>query len=246
VWLLIALAPLLIYWQVRAPVADTVAVAGNPSVKASYYAPVLAELRRLHVGYGATPARVEAVPGSSHWEARFLAPEVMIARGWERQLDIKRNGVFYGSPPLTPASYHAWLLAQGVSLIALSDAPLDYSGKAEARLLRGPLPPYLAEVWRSRHWRLFAVRGARALITPPGRVIALTQDSATVSLPRAGDYTLLVRFTPYWAIDGDGGCVSRAPGADGWTRLSARRAGRLRLVIRFSLGRVLDHGPRCA
>jgi hypothetical protein len=77
-------------------------------------------------------------------------------------------------------------------------------------------------------------------------VIALTQDSATLSLPRAGDYTLLVRFTPYWAIDGDGGCVSRAPGADGWTRLSARRAGRLRLVIRFSLGRVLDHGPRCA
>ena len=247
VWVLAALAPLLVYWQVRAPVADTVAVAGNPSVKASYYAPVLAELRRLHVGYGATPARVEVVPGSSHWEARFLASEVMIARGWERQLDIKRNGVFYGSPALTPASYHAWLLARAVSLIALPDAPLDYSGKAEARLLRGPLPSYLREVWRSRHWRLFAVLGARALITPPARVLALSQDSATLSLPRAGDYTLLVHFTPYWAIDGAGGCVSRAPGPDteSWTRVSARRAGRLRLVIRFSLGRVLDHGPRC-
>ena len=64
---------------------------------ASYYAPLLGELQRLRVGYGARPARIEAVPTVDHFEARFLALHVALARGWERQLDNRRNALFYAS-----------------------------------------------------------------------------------------------------------------------------------------------------
>ena len=43
-------------------------------MKASFYTPLLGELRRLDVGYGARPARIEIVPTAAHWEARWVAP----------------------------------------------------------------------------------------------------------------------------------------------------------------------------
>jgi hypothetical protein len=52
-----------------------------------------------------------------------------------------------------------------------------------------------------------------------------------------------VHFTPYWALADGRGCVARAPGD--WTEVRARSGEALRVVIRFSLARVLDHGPRC-
>jgi hypothetical protein len=252
------LAPFLLYWQANAPVADFVAAAGDPAVRASYYAPLLHELGALHLGYSARPARVEVLPVDDHWEARWMAPHVALARGWERQLDDERNALFYeSSMPLTPARYRAWLSAQAVSYVALPDAALDYSATAEARLLRGTPaagqaaglgsgrpPAYLHEVWRSPHWRLFAVSGARPLAQPPATLTQLGRDSFTLRAPRAGAFAARVRFTPYWALARGRGCVRRAPGD--WTEIEARRAGELHVVIRFSLARVFDHGPRCS
>jgi hypothetical protein len=248
--LLVALAPALLYWQANAPVTDFAAAASNPAVHASYYAPLLGELQRLRVGYGAQPARIEVVPTVDHFEARFLALHVALARGWERQLDLGRDGLFYGGAGALPAArYGRWLSQQSVSYVALPDAPLDYSAGAEARLLRGQgtagaVPGYLREVWRSAHWRLFAVRGAAPLAQAPAVLASLGSDSFTLRLPRAGTYTVRVHFTPYWALASGGGCVSRAPGD--WTRVQARSAGRARVVIDFSLTRVFDHGPRCS
>jgi hypothetical protein len=242
--LLIVLAPFLLYWQANAPLADFAAAAGDPSVDAPYYAPLLGELRALGVGYGARPARIEVVATADHWEARFVAPAVMIARGWERQLDVYRNGLFYDeATPLTAARYRAWLSQNAISYVALPDAPLDYSAKSEARLLRAGGLRYIREVWHSAHWRLFAVLGASSLASPPGALTGLSTDSLTLYAPRPGRYTVRVRFTPYWALASGSGCVSRAPGS--WTELLARRAGSLHLVIRFSLARVFSHGPRC-
>ena len=155
---LLVLAPLLLYWQANAPVTDFASAAADPSVHASYYSPLLAELTRLGIGNGASPARIEVVPTADHWEARFIAPHVAIARGWERQLDNVRNALFYRGR-LDAARLRAWLHDEAISYIALPDAPLDYSARAEARLLRHDRPPYLREVWRSMHWRLFAVLG---------------------------------------------------------------------------------------
>jgi hypothetical protein len=241
---LVVLAPFLLYWQLNAPVADFAAAASDPAVDASYYAPLLGELHSLGVGYGARPARIEVVPTVDHWEARWVAPHVMIARGWERQLDVLRNGLFYDeSEPLTASRYRRWLSNDAIAYVALPDAPLDYSAKAEARLLRRGGLGYVHEIWRSRHWRLFAVLGARALASPPAVVTSVGSDRLTLYAPRAGAYTVRVRFTPYWALASGSGCVSRSAG--GWTQVRARRAGSLLLVIRFSLARVFDHGARC-
>jgi hypothetical protein len=260
--MLIVLAPFLFYWQANAPVADFAAAVSDPSVEASYYTPLLGELRALGVGYGARPARIEVVATADHWEARWVAARVMIARGWERQLDVHRNGIFYDeSTSLTAASYRSWLSENAISYVALPDAPLDYSAKSEARLVAGSGAgargaggsgaggrtgsglSYLREIWHSKHWRLFAVLDAAPLASPPGVLRSVGTDSLTLYAPRPGSYTVRVHFTPYWALASGSGCVARAPGD--WTDVQARRAGSLRVVISFSLARVFSHGPRC-
>ena len=87
---------------------------------------------------------MQAGPRGSRWcrapitgEARWLAGHVALARGWERQLDEGRNGIFYDERPLTAARYRSWLTEQAISYVALPDAPLDYSAESEARLLLG-------------------------------------------------------------------------------------------------------------
>ena len=243
---LLVLAPFLLYWQVTAPVTDFVSTLSNPSVNASYYAPLVGELHTLGVGYGARPARIEVVATADHWEARYVAPHVMIARGWERQLDTYRNSLFYEqSKPLTAARYREWLSANSISYVALPQhAKLDYSARSESRLLTTGPPSYLREVWRSSDWRLFAVTGATPLAQPPAILTAASSDSLTLHVPRPGDYTVRVRFTPYWALASGSGCVARAPSE--WTEVRARRAGSFRLVIRFSLARVFSDAPRCS
>lgn len=240
---LIVLAPALLYWQANAPVADFAAAANDPGVHASYYEPLLGELRALGVGYTAQPARIEVVATADHWEARWLGPHVMLARGWERQLDGYRNSLFYvASNSLTPAGYRAWLAREAVSYVALSDAPLDYSAHGEQRVVSGR-PPYLREVWRSAHWRLFAVLGAQPLAQPPALLSGVDTDSFTLSAPRAGTYTVRIHFTPYWALASGSGCVARGP--EDWTLIRARRAGSLHVAIRFAPARIFSHGPRC-
>jgi hypothetical protein len=247
---LLALAPLLLLWQLRAPLADVVSGATDPATSASYYAPLLGELQRLGIGYARHPARVEVPPTRDHTEARFVAAAVPLARGWERQLDVHYNGVFYGregleeeSPDgLAASRYHAWLSRNAVSYVALADAPLDYAGRPEARLLRRG-QSYLREVWRSRHWRLFAVLAPTPLAQPPSELQRLGTDYFALRVPHAGAFEVRVRFSPYWQLSDGHGCVRR--GQEGWTVLQARAPGTLRVGTDFSFLRVFDHGPRC-
>jgi hypothetical protein len=242
---LLALAPFLLYWQVKAPIADYASAVADPAVHASYYAPLLEELHVLGVGYSERPARIEVVPTRNHWEARWVAPHAMLARGWERQLDQDRDALFYeeSRTPLTSARYRAWLSEEAISYVALPDTPLDYSAEGEARLLRSA-PSYLREIWHAAHWRLFAVLGAQPLAESPAVLTSLTSDSFTLSEPHSGNTTVRIRFTPYWAILAGDGCVREAPG--GWTEVQAHRAGSVHVGIDFSLERIFDHGPRCS
>ena len=246
---LIVLAPLLLYWQANAPVTDFVAAASDPAVHSSYYTPLLNELKRLRVGYGARPARIEVVPTVDHWEARWVAPHVMMARGWERQLDRGRNGLFYGSEPLNAATYRRWLTEKAVSLIALPDSPLDYSGKAEAGLLReagparhGALPERdlaLAPLAPVRGRGRCTARGApgghdgrlhRVLHrcrAPPRQL-----RGEDVVHPLLGDRIRAPDASPKHPADGHG-CRPREPGI-------------VHVVIRFSLSRIFSRGPRCS
>ncbi len=127
--------------------------------------------------------------------------------------------------------------------MALPDAPLDYSGAAEARLRRAGGSPYLREVWRSPHWRLFAV-AAPARSAAPRTPHGVGVDSFTLAVPARRRYEVRVRFTPYWALAAGTAACARARGLD--RRCDARAAGRLQVGIGFSLARVFDHGPRCA
>jgi hypothetical protein len=154
--LLLALAPLLLYWQLATPIRDYSSIAGDPSVHASYYAPVLAELRGLSHG---RPTIVEVPMTAAHWESAYLAGHdgVELARGWERQLDTRYAAIFYRKT-LSPATYRAWLAENRVAYVALPDAPLDKAGSLEGRLVLHGLP-YLRELWHSEHWRLYRVMG---------------------------------------------------------------------------------------
>ena len=122
------------------------------------------------------PIRVEVPPTLEHWEAAFVAPYVSLARGWERQLDIANNDLFYVTGALTPASYQAWLDANGVTWVALPNAPLDYAAQAEARLLSSGEVPGLQLVWVTPQWQLWHVNGSPGLVSGPARLTSLIPD----------------------------------------------------------------------
>jgi hypothetical protein len=234
------LAPVLLYWQLETPISDVSELVGDPSVNASYYAPLVAELRGLA---GGMPLRVEVPQTGAHWESVYVPEQgsIELARGWERQLDTRYGALFYGSR-LTAASYRAWLAENAISYVALPDVRLDFSGEAEGRLIARGLP-YLREVWRAAHWRLFAVRDATPLAQRPAVATAIGPDSLTLRTPAGGRFEVRVRFTPYWALLGGAGCVSEAPG--GWTLVQSDGAGTIRVGIAFSPARIFEHGSRC-
>ena len=167
--------------------------------------------------------------------SRFPSP-----RGWERQLDIKDNSIFY-SGPLNPATYEAWLHRNAVRFVAAPDAPLDYSGIKEMRLISGGLP-YLRLVLRTHHWRVYAVADPTAIVNGAATLRKLGPNSLTLQAVHPGTAFARVRFTPYWKLANGKGCV--AP--DGpFIALHLRRAGTVRLVIKFSLARIGARSPRC-
>jgi hypothetical protein len=152
---LLALAPILLYWQLATPIRDVTQIWDDPSVHAAYYAPLRAELRRL----GTRSTIVEVPLTKAHWEATHLAGHdgVALARGWERQLDTRYAALFY-RPRLSPGEYERWLAENRVAYVALPDVPLDRAGRAEGALVASGLP-YLREIWGSSHWRLYAFIG---------------------------------------------------------------------------------------
>jgi hypothetical protein len=226
----------LLWFQWQAPIRDVRTSAGDPSVSAAYYQPLLAFLDRQT----GPPFRVEIPFTRFHWEAYQVAPRFPLARGWERQLDIKYNPLFYGGP-LTPATYDAWLHELAVRYVAVPDASLDFSAKREVHLIDRGLP-YLRPVFRSRHWRVYAVADPTPIVRGPARLESLGPSSVTLGATAPGTVLIRVRFTPYWAIGQGSGCV--APDGE-FTKLSVPRPGPVKLVIDFSPGRIGARSPRC-
>jgi hypothetical protein len=239
--LLFILAPLLLYWQLATAIDDQVALAGDPTVHASFYEPLRAELLRRSHG---DPIRVEVPMTNAHWESVYLpGGPISIARGWERQLDTRYDALFYHGG-LTTNAYRRWLDANAIAYVALPDAKLDSAGQQERRLIDRGLP-YLQQVWHSSRWRLFAVRDATPLAQAPAQMLKVGADSFTLQVPHPGSYEVRMHWTPYWAlVSPAAGCVSAGP--DGFTEVQARTSGRVHVEIRFGLDRVFSQGPRCA
>jgi hypothetical protein len=236
----VALPLLYVGWQ--APVSDVAAVSGDPSITSSYYAPLLDFLRRQSAR-PAAPFRTEIPFTASHWEAYWVAARFPIARGWERQVDMHDNPVFYRGP-LSAATYAAWLHRNAVRFVAVPDVALDSSARAEAALIRRGVR-YLRLVMSSAHWRVYAVAHPTPIATGTATLRAMGPDWLALTARSAGTTVIRVRFTPYWALTGPRppvGCV--APDG-GYTKLTLRRPGAVRLVTRFSVARIAARSPRC-
>jgi hypothetical protein len=236
-WLLVGLAPLLLFWQWK-PTYNDLVKARDRSAQASFYTPL--------VGFLAThrdpSGRVEVVPTRSHWEVVHVSERFPIARGWERQLDTRFGALFYDGP-LSAATYRRWLDGLGVRYVALSDGPRDFAARKEGKLVAAGLP-YLNEVWRSTHWRVYQVASPAPLATGAATVTHLGEHSVDLRAARAGEALVRVRWSPYWALVRGSGCVERGP--DDLVRLRVRRAGELRLDFRFGFGRLFSRGARCS
>jgi hypothetical protein len=235
--LLITAIPLL-YIQLQAPLRDLTTSAGNPSTTAAYWRPLLGFLDSQSQAGG--PFRVEIPFTAFHWEAYEVAPHFALARGWERQLDIGDDGLFYRGR-LTAGRYQSWLHQLAVRFVAVSDVGVDASAVQEERLIDRGLP-YLQLIKRTAHWRIYAVRNAAPLAQGAATATALGPSSVTLQASRPGRAYVRVRYTPYWALAGGAGCV--APDGD-FTQVTLRRPGRVRLVIRFALRRIASRSPRC-
>jgi hypothetical protein len=233
---LVAVAGIVV-WTAWGPVRESAGIVGDPSTGAAYYTP----LKRFLVAHGGPLVRVEVPFTHSHWEAALLAPQFELARGWERQLDTKNDPLFF-KKGLTPAAYRVWLVNNAVSYVALPDVRLDGSSDEEAALIRSGLP-YLREVFSSKHWRVFAVLDPTPLVSAPATLIGLDHDSFTLRFPAAGSSIVRLHYTRYWTAVRGRACVAQASG--GWTAVSVRSAGAVRIAARFSLARGLGLAGGC-
>jgi hypothetical protein len=224
-------------WCAWGPVRETAAVAGNPSTSAAYYAPV----ERFLAEYVHSPVRIEVPLTRSHWEAALLADSASLARGWEKQLDERYDGVLLASAP-SAASYRRWLQHEAVSYVALPDAPLDPSSSAEGRLIRRGVP-YLREVFASAHWRIYAVDAPTPILTGLGSLTSLGHDSFALRARAAGRLLVRVHYSRYLAVSAGTACV--APAREGWTAVRVRAPGDVVVKARFSLARALGLGGAC-
>jgi hypothetical protein len=234
IWFLALFLAGSLYWQVTASVTQIARSVGDPSTSAAYFQP-LERWLRAHGGDG---VRVEVPPTANHWESAYLAPQVDLARGWLRQLDTTREGIFYAEEGvLTDRAYRAWLRDNAVSYVALPDAPLDYSSAAERRLILRE-PPYLVPRWSSDHWRVYAVRDPAPLVQPLGAGAATVRwighQGFALDVQRPGEFLVRVAFTPYWSIARGSGCLLHR---GDWTLARASRPGVFRVAADFSVPR---------
>jgi hypothetical protein len=219
--LLAILLPAILFWQ-WSPALDAILRAGHDgSVEQAYYAPLLRYLESVDAERG----RTEVVPTGRHWEAAFVAARYPIARGWERQLDIRFNRLFY-EPDLTVAAYHQWLLDSGIDRVVLPDAPLDDSGKQEAALVEDGLA-FLHPVWSNEHWRVWDVVDSPGLVDG-ATVVDIGADSMFLRVATRGDVTVRVRSSAFWATDPPV-CVEAT--TDGWVVLRNAPVGDVELFL---------------
>jgi hypothetical protein len=213
---------------------------GQPSTHRSFYAPLLAALTRAAA---AEPAgRVEVVPTEFHWEAVYVAAVMPLARGWERQLDEADNPLFYGGARhLNASSYRAWLVDNGVRYVAVPDAPLDFAGTSEARLVAAGVPG-LDLIWRSADWQLFRVDGSPGIVAAPARLLRASGGRIDVATSGPGPVLVRARYSPDWQLASGQGCVAPAPAADGtgdgtWIKVEVPRAEQFSLRLTLFAGR---------
>ncbi|MDF3146752.1 MULTISPECIES: MFS transporter [unclassified Streptomyces] len=226
-------------------------------------APLVNELQEV----GAEKGRVEVVPARSHREAAALAPYVNLARGWNRQADMKRNQLFYDGT-LNSANYYEWLKRWAVHFVVLpKDEPDPSAAERERELVQRGMP-YLRQVWGDANWQLFEVTHPAPLAEPNAVVERAEQGEMTMQVSKPGRILIRIPYSPWLSIvDADGkkldppqeteaskdrpddepksydnvnGCLMETEEdalGDQWTMLVAPRAGEYRLAAPYTVPR---------
>ncbi|WP_406410921.1 MFS transporter [Streptomyces halstedii] len=168
-------------------------------------APLVHQLQKA----GAERGRVEVVPASSHREASALAPYVNLARGWNRQADMKRNPLFYDDT-LDPVNYREWLDRWAVHYVVLPTGKPDSSGAVQEAELVEKGQPYLKAVWSDANWKLFRVLDPVPLADPPATVEKAGAEELTIRVRSAGRVLIRVPYSRWLAVvDDEGKSVER-------------------------------------
>ncbi|MFF7748683.1 MFS transporter [Streptomyces sp. NPDC007971] len=226
-------------------------------------APLVNELQHV----GAEKGRVEVVPARSHREASALAPYVNLARGWNRQADLRLNPLFYDDT-LNSANYHEWLQRWAVHFVVLpKDNPDGDGGERERTLLRRGMP-YLKQIWGDANWQLFKVTDPAPMAEPNAVVDRAEQGEMTLEVHKAGRILIRIPYSPWLSVvdahgkslkapqeteaskhradgmpktyDNVNGCLMETPEdakGDKWTMLLAPKAGTYRLAAPYQLPR---------
>ncbi len=196
---------------------------------------------------------VEVVFTRNHFEAAYVANRRPIARGWERQLDLKYNELFYDGQ-LTAGRYRSWLSDNDVHWVAVPmNATIDYSGRDEAELIARS-PGYLRPAVRLRDWRVYEFTGRLADSTPEPEVLAAYDGEQRLSIrPTSYGSTITdIRWQRF--LRPSHGCIQ--PTDDGRLALELPRpsdAGyasapppAVTLTADYSLRRLIAGGESCA
>ena len=210
-----AVAALCVFVMVPQPLLylDEVRARGEAALDPAFYAPLAEQLDARSIS-----GPVEVVPMRRHGEAAAIPAVVPLARGWLRQVDVGRNGVFYDGN-IDEHSYRRWLDDNAVSWVALARGEHDWAAGKEAALVRTGLA-YLRPVWANQTWTLYEVTDASPVVSRPGRVLGRGPDWITLDLPAAGEYDLRVHWSRW--LSASTGCLERGPA--GWTRVVVEQA----------------------
>jgi hypothetical protein len=223
-WLLSLLAVPLVLSQWGPAWGAMTTDAGQPWASRAYYQPLL---RWLHHA-GGPRGRVEVVPTADHWESAYVAPSVALARGWERQLDVADNPIFYHRGDLTDATYLAWLLDNGVRYVALPTAPLDFAGVDEGRLVAAGAPG-LRPVMHTGRWRVYQVDGATGIVSGPGYLSQMDGSQMAITATEPGTVEVRVHDNPAWKVSSGAATLDASP--DGWILVHALSPGPIHLAL---------------
>jgi hypothetical protein len=209
---------------------------GDPSSHPAYYAGLVDFLRTQDPGAG----RVEVPTLRQHWESYYLPKVFPIARGWERQLDLRDNEVMY-RPDLTREQLHDWLVSSGVGLVALADAPPDYWSRREVDLIAAG-QPWLVPVWSDAHWRVWRVSDSPGLADNGSRLTRLNVDSFAVSVARLGASVVRIHWNPFWEVSSGHACLRRSP--DDWTTVVTDGPGSIEVRAEWNLSAAIRQPDR--
>jgi hypothetical protein len=231
--LVVVVVPLLC-WQWSPSFDAVVAAPADPTRTAEYYAPLVDVLDDAYAEHGAV--RVEIVPTSRHWEVAEVAPEIPIARGWWRQLDMEYNPLFYDGT-LDAATYREWLDREAVSYVAVPHSDLDDAGVDEAALIAGGLP-YLELDRRLADWTVYEVVDAQPIVAGPGTLVEYGVDDLVIRVDEPGTLHVAVRASPHWKLTGNAGCLVES--SDGFVDITGVEPGMLHLAIDVEFSALWD------